>query len=110
MIAGHALFHLTPLLSFPCAWTHQSFPSHNPIVPVCRLLESNRRWQLSATMHWSRLRDKESALADVIRLSTVQTKKGFESRNSFLIQKLLDRQDIHNPISRYSPRQHPAAV
>jgi hypothetical protein len=29
---------------------------------------------------------------------------------SFPIQKLLDRQDIHNPISRYSLGQHPAAV
>jgi hypothetical protein len=33
-----------------------------------------------ATMRWSRLRDKESALSDVIRLATVQTKKGFDSR------------------------------
>ena len=37
---------------------------------ICRL----------ATTHWSRLRDKESAVADVIRLSTMQTKEGFDSR------------------------------
>ena len=55
----------TPQLRFPCAWMHESFPSHNRIVPVCRLLENNRR---------------ESAVADVIRLSTMQTKEGFDSR------------------------------
>jgi hypothetical protein len=63
-----------------------------------------------ATMRWSRLRDKESALSDVIRLATVQTKKGFDNRLWLPHAKLLDCQDIHNAISRYSLGQHPAAA
>jgi hypothetical protein len=61
-------------------------------------------------MHWSQLRDKESALSDVICLLLCKPRKALTADYSFLIQKLLDRQDIHNPISRYSPGQHPAAV
>jgi hypothetical protein len=67
---------------------------------ICRL----------ATTHWSRLRDKESAVADVSRQSTLQTKKGFDSRLELRHTKLPDRQDIHNPISRCSLGQHPAVL